>query len=275
MVDHVLEFFEGLFLRCPRHVRVMGYLEEIVAIGARFRAVHADWGPHLERSKTVVRRAIALSAPRRTAVIFGSGRLLDVPLADLAAAFERVVLVDIVHLGEARQTCRPFANVELAALDVTAVSEAVYHLGPSGGPLPASKPLLFLDDPRVDLVVSMNLLSQLPYTPCKYLRRWLHYSARDLELFAQHLIEAHLAFLSRFTCTVCLIADQDYLTYDAADRLVEQRSALRGIDLPWPGEEWHWQLAPRSKSGTTSLVHRVRGAIRERLSLSTMAFWEK
>ena len=264
----MLEFLEGMFLRCPRHVRVMGYLDEIVAIGARFRMVYDDWAPHLERSKNVVRQAIAQCGPRRTAVIFGSGRLLDVPLADLAAAFQRVVLVDIVHLGEARRVCRSFANVELAALDVTAISEAVYHLGPTGGPLPQSKPTLFLDDPQIDLVASMNLLSQLPYTPCRYLRRWQRYSDHDLERFAQHLIEAHLAFLGRFTCTVCLIADEEYRTHDAADRLVKVRGALHGIALPWPGEEWLWRLAPRSEREATSLIHRVRGAIRGRLSLA-------
>lgn len=265
----MLEFLEGMFLRCPRHVRVMGFLDEIIAIGARSRCVRDDWAPHLERSKDLVRQAIAQCGPRRTAVIFGSGRLLDVPLADLAAAFQRVVLVDIVHLGEARRLCRPFPNVELAALDVTAVSEAVYHLGPTGGPLPTSKPTLFLDDPQVDLAVSMNLLSQLPYTPCKYLRRWQHYSTRDLGRFARHLIEAHLAFLGRFTCTVCLIADQEYCTLDAADRLVGKRDALHGVVLPWPGEEWLWRLAPRSGRGDTSLVHRVRGSIRRAVSLHT------
>jgi hypothetical protein len=264
----VLHFLEGMFLRCPRHVRVMGYLDEIVAIGARFREVQTEWLPHLQRSKEFVRRAIAQSAPRRTAVIFGSGRLLDVPLAELAAAFERVMLVDIVHLGEARRQCRPFANVALAALDVSGVSEAVYHLGPNGGPLPHSQPTLFLDDPRVDLVVSMNLLSQLPYTPCKYLRRWKNYSDRELEDFARHLIDAHLSFLSRFACSVCLLADEAYLTYDAAERLIEVREALHGAILPWPGEEWIWRLAPRAKPGETSLFHRVRGAIRERLALT-------
>jgi hypothetical protein len=263
----MLDFLEGIFLRCPRHVRVMGYVDEIVAIGKRFRLVRDDWTPHLDRSKDVVRRAIAQSEPRRTALILGSGRLLDVPLPELAEVFQRVVLVDILHLGEARRVCRPFANVELAALDVTGISEAAFHLGPTGGPLPESKPGLFLDDPRIDLVVSMNLLSQLPYTPCKYLRRWNRYSTGELEKFARHLIEAHLAYLGRFTCTVCLIADKEYLTLDAGDRLVETRSALHGIELPWPGEEWLWNLAPRAKHGTTSLVHRVRGAIRRRLSL--------
>src|SRR5262245_33096047 len=226
----MLDFLEGMFLRCPRHVRVMGYVDEIVAIGKRYRKVQPDWQPHLDRSKDVVRQAIAQTTPRRTAVVLGSGRLLDVPLVELAAAFERVVLVDIVHLGEARRVCRPFANVELAALDVTAVSEALFHLAPAGGPLPQSKPAHFLDDPRVDLVASMNLLSQLPFTPCRYLRRWNRYSAGELEKFARHLIEAHLAYLGRFSCTVCLIADKDYLTVDAAERLVETRSGLHGIE---------------------------------------------
>lgn len=264
----MLDFLEGIFLRCPRHVRVMGYVDEIVAIGRRFRLVRDDWQAHLERSKNVVRQAIARCELRRAAVILGSGRLLDVPLAELAAAFERVVLVDIVHLGEARRACRPFGNVELAALDVTGISEAVYHLGPTGGSLPQSKPTLFLDDPRVDLVASMNLISQLPYTPCMYLRRWNRYSAGELEKFARHLMQAHLTFLGQFTGTICLIADEEYLTLDATDRLVETCSALYGVALPWPGEEWLWKLVPRPMRGGTTLMHRVRGAIRDRLSLT-------
>jgi hypothetical protein len=256
-----------MFLRCPRHVRTMGYLDEIIAIGARCRQVRDDWEPHLERSKDTVRQAIAQTESRRTAVIFGSGRLQDVPLADLAAAFARVVLVDIVHVGDARRACRPFPNVELASLDITQVSEAVYHLGPNGGPLPRSRPGLFHDDPSVDLVASMNLLSQLPYTPCKYLRRWNHYSDRALEDFARHLIEAHVDFLARFTGTVCLISDREYLTLDAEDRIVETRGALHGVELPWPGEEWIWRLAPRPRRGDKSLYHRVRGAIRAPLAL--------
>lgn len=264
----MLDFLEGMFLRCPRHVRAMGYLDEIVAIGARCRQVRDDWAPHLDRSKSVVRQAIAQTQPRRTAVIFGSGRLQDVPLADLAAAFERVVLVDIVHVGDVRRECRHFQNVKLASLDITQVSESVYHLGPTGGVLPRSQPTLFHDDSNVDLVASMNLLSQLSYTPCKYLRRWNNYSDRDLETFARHLIEAHLAFLARFTGTVCLIADREYLTLDAEDRVVETRDALHGVALPWPGEEWIWRLAPRPRRGATSLFHRVRGAIRSRLMLA-------
>lgn len=258
----MLDFLEGMFLRCPRHVRVMGYLDEIVAIGARHRLVREDWSPHLERSKNVVRQAIAQCESRRTAVIFGSGRLLDVPLSDLAATFERVVLVDMVHVGEVRRACQNFTNVELAALDITGISETVYHLGPTGGMLPRSRPTLFEDDPNVDLVASMNLLSQLPYTPCKYLRRWNKYSESDLEVFARHLIEAHLEFVGRFHGTVCLIADEEYHTYDAQDRLVERRGGLHGVTLPWPGDNWIWRLAPRVKPGGTSLFHLVRGAIR-------------
>ncbi len=266
-MQNMLDFLEGVFVRCPRHVRVMGYLDEIIAIGARYRQVREDWAPHLERSKAIVRQAIAQSEPRRTAVIVGSGRLLDVPLAELAAAFERVVLVDIVHVGEARRASRQFGNVELASLDVTQVGEAVYHVGPEGGPLPSSRPTFFHDDPRVDLVASLNLLSQLPYTPCNYLRRWNRFADRDLEDFSRQLIEAHLTFLARFTGTVCLIADREYLTLDAEDRVVDTRGALHGVELPWPGEEWIWRLAPRSRRGGVGLFHRVRGAIRGRLTL--------
>jgi hypothetical protein len=66
---------------------------------------------------------------------------------------------------------------------------------------------------------------------------------------------------------VCLISDREYLTLDAEDRLVQTRGALHGVELPWPGEEWIWRLAPRPRRGDQSLLHRVRGAIRAPLTL--------
>ncbi len=260
----MLDLLESVLTSCPHHLRVMGYVDELIGIDSRYRRCRDDWQPHLDRTKDVIRQAIAQCPSRRKVVVFGSGRLLDVPLEELAASFERVALVDVVHPLPVRRLCKKLSNVELASADVTGVSEQVFAVGNQGGPLPQSNPTIYLDDPQVDLVVSVNLLSQLPYSPIKYLRRWNHYSSRDLETFAQHLIEAHLAFLAKFRATICLVCDQEYLTYDEQEKLIETRGALHGIQLPWPGAEWIWRLAPRHERGQTSLFHKVRGAIHPR-----------
>jgi len=264
----MLQVAESWLSRCPRYARVMGYLDEVTAIAARFRQAGDDWRPHLERSKQVIRQAIAQCEPRRKAVVFGAGGLHDVPIDDLRQAFGQVYLVDMVHPLAVRWQRRNWPNVQLVCADATAVAEQVFELGGSGAALPESRPSLFLDDPAVDLVVSVNLLSQLPYTPLRYLRRWNRYTEAQLEEFARRLIEAHLDYLRRFRGTVCLIADETYLYYDREDRLVETASALRGVPLPWPGEDWMWRLVRREQNdGKTSIFHKVRGMIRPPLRI--------
>jgi hypothetical protein len=256
------EAAEALLTPCPRYARVMGYLDEVIGIGTRYRRCRAEWQPHLERTQEVIRAGMAQCTARRKAVIFGAGRLYDVPLEELAGAFEQVLLVDIVHPLSTRWTTRRFGNVQLLAADVTAVAEDVYRLGGSGGTLPVSRPTLLLDDAAVDYVASVNLLSQLPYTPGCYLRRWNRHSPQELEAFSRQLIEAHLDFLRRFRGVVSLSADVAYLYHDEQDRLAEETNALHGAEVPWPGEEWIWRLAPRRHNGgKTSLFHRVRGIV--------------
>jgi hypothetical protein len=256
------EAVEALLTPCPRYARVMGYLDEVIGIGTRYRLCHEDWAPHLDHTRQVIRNGIKRCAARRTAVIFGAGRLYDVPLEDLADTFEQVLLVDLVHPLTARRQARRFANVQLVSADVTGVAEAVYRLGGEDGDLPMSCPGLLLDDPAVDYVASVNLLSQLPYTPSCYLRRWNKHSHERLEAFARQLITAHLDYLRRFRGVVSLITDVAYLYYDSQDQLTEETGALHGVEVPWSGQEWIWRLAPRCRSGgCTSLFHRVRGIV--------------
>jgi hypothetical protein len=256
----LIEAAETLLTPCPRYARVMGYLDELIGIGAQRGRCWDDWQPHLERSQALIRQAALACPQRRKAVVLGSGRLFDVPLDDLAAAFTQVVLVDLVQPLPVRWRCRQLANVQLEHADVTAIAEQVYAVASTGGPLPCSQPTLFLDDPEVDLVVSVNLVSQLPYIPCRYLRRWNRYTGVEIERFARRLIEAHLEYLGRFRGNVCLIADEAYLTYDDKDRFIEERNALHGATLPAGGEQWLWRLAPRHTTrGKKSIVHRVRG----------------
>jgi hypothetical protein len=256
------EAAEALLTPCPRYARVMGYLDEVIGIGTRYRLCREDWQPHLDHTRQVIRGGIQRCATRRTAAIFGAGRLYDVPLEDLADTFEQVLLIDLVHPLTARRQARRFANVRLVSGDVTAVAEAVYRLGGQGGALPASCPELLLDDATVDYVASVNLLSQLPYTPSCFLRRWNKHSHEQLETFARQLITAHLDYLGRFRSVVSLISDVAYLYYDVRDQLTEETGALHGVEIPWRGEEWIWRLAPRRHNrGRTSLFHRVRGIV--------------
>ena len=77
------------------------------------------------------------------------GALLDVPLEELAAAFDRVILVDLIHPWPARLAARRYPNVALVTAEISA------GLAGAWAELCA----------EADLIVSANLLSQIPLLP--------------------------------------------------------------------------------------------------------------
>src|SRR4051812_8223801 len=91
------EWVERLLTTCPRHLREMGLLREMLGIRRRWQKYGKDWQPHCQRSRAVVLEAIRRCSRHRRAVVLGSGWLHDVPLPELSLAFEEVTLVDLFH----------------------------------------------------------------------------------------------------------------------------------------------------------------------------------
>jgi hypothetical protein len=249
------ELFRYLATPCPRYVRDMGYLTEQISIQARYKRCRRAWEPHLERTKAVIQRAMELCPRRRKAVIFGSGMLLDVPLAELSVAFAEVVLVDVVHpLGAGWR----LANVTALAADVTGTAEKVHAIAHTpGAVLPRVVPQHFCDDTDVDLVASVNLLSQLSFIPCDYLSAAGVHAATDIAAFGRDLVLSHIDYLRRLPGIVTLICDLERRTLDRNGKLLERLSALRGVKLPWSGEEWLWDLAPIPEASRSRSYQRL------------------
>ncbi|MBL6928429.1 MAG: hypothetical protein ISR44_04600 [Rhodospirillales bacterium] len=153
-------------------------------------------------------------ASRKKVVVLGSGLLYDVPLAELAELFEDVVLIDIFHMPAVRRTGAKYTNVRLLAHDLT------------GGDLPEND---------ADLVVSANLLTQLPFIPRRF--------ADESEGFAQAIMAHHLEQLSSVRATTCLISEVEHLVC-AGNQVIERIDPLYGISLGEPDREWFWDIAP-------------------------------
>lgn len=242
----------------------MGFLTEQVSIGARRARCAEAWAPHLARSKDAVRRAIeAVSAARRkSALIFGSGLLLDMPLGELEDAFERVLLVDLIQPWRARLAAALRPKLRLIEHDATEALAPLDRAIEAGEPLPDIRPARFLDDPTIGLVVSLNLASQLPYVPLKYLETMAVADEAARETFARRLIERHVDYLRAFAAagaTTLLIADVERVLLDRAGAEVGRVSAVHDATLPAGGEEWDWLICPIPEfAPDRSLVNRVR-----------------
>ncbi|MBM3546619.1 MAG: hypothetical protein FJX54_06680 [Alphaproteobacteria bacterium] len=234
---------------CPFYVRRLGLLTESIAISARHRRCRAAWAPHLAATRQVILDAIARTPRRRTALVMGSGALLDVPLEELADAFERVLLVDLVHPWTARLKTRHLPQVMHVTDDVTGTLEAVAR-----GELVRPRPFPLLADPEVDLAVSLNLLSQIPVVPVRRLDGRID-DAR-LAAAAQNLVKSHLADFDRSRAATLLVSDVERVVTDRNGQEIERASLIADLAEPRADREWWWDIAPAPEIDSNSSERR-------------------
>jgi hypothetical protein len=235
----LLEALTYLITPCPPIARRLGFPREMVSIISRHARCAKAWAPHLERSRATVSQAIERTAQRRRAVVLGAGLGYDLPLAELAASFEQVMLVDLVHGPGIRLASWRDRRVRLVSHDVTECLEGLVEGGQD-----IAAPARFLDDPAVDLVVSLNIASQLPTLPGLFLETAAGHDEAAADAIGRALVEAHFRYLEKFKGTVCLIADieREILALDGTT--IQTLSALREAAMPWSGETWSWDIAP-------------------------------
>lgn len=240
----ILEAVELLVTPCQPVARRLGYRSEMVALGARWRRQKRAWAPHVAKSRAFLRAAIDRVPAGGRALVLGSGRLIEIPAADLAARFAEVVLLDVVHPLETRLAALRWRNVSLRTLDVTGVLKAL-RFGERGGgawSLPVPQPP---DLGRFDIALSCNLLSQLPLFPLRALaERSPAIDAAALDRFGRDLEAAHIEALRQAGAVAALYTDVERIARDVRDGAEEREPMVYGPGLPPPDLAWDWEIAP-------------------------------
>ncbi len=247
----ILELLEFCLTPCSRIARSMGFLKSTIQVRARFKRCRAAWFPHLQHTKAAILSAARQAPERRKALLFGAGLLHDIPLRELSAMFEEVILADIVHSLPCRFAASRFSNVRLLALDVTGVAAglAAAQRRPDL-PLPRSNPAWFLNDSHLDLSVSVNLLSQLSWVPSHFLAH--SHPEAEVAAMKTQLILAHLEYLQRLPGQTALITDTTWRAVPVqeinggppASDAAQTWDVLSGVNLPMPALAWDWCIAP-------------------------------
>jgi hypothetical protein len=259
----MLEWLERLLTPCPHWLREMGYLRELLGIRRRYKRWRWAWEPHCERSRQVIRAAMKRCPQRRKAIILGSGFLHDVPLEELCQSFAQVILVDLVHPLATRWRTRRGRNVHLVTADVSGTSQAVWLAVEQRSPLPRATPELFVGDEQVDLVVSLNLLSQLPCMPEQYLNNARSHTAEEIKAYCQDVVHQHLEYLRRLPGVVSLISDVEAMTISTSGAEIARHGTLYGVAFPFAGERWIWPLVPRKRTFPYHTEHLLVAAVQD------------
>lgn len=245
----------------PDWARQAGYLKELIAIQARYHRCRTAWTPHLEASSAATLEAVKRCERQRHAIVYGSGLLLDVPLTELSNAFERVTLVDAAHLRSTRRAARRHGNVHCVEADLSGVAIGLL-LGTAKGAdrLPDPAPPLIAPQDDIDLVVSANLLTQLPVTPLRFLDQRLDLSADATSRYARTIMQAHLDHLNRIDAVRCVIAETAIEHVAADGAIIDTIDPLLGISLPPAQHRWEWMVAPWGEVSRTYAVRNLVAA---------------
>lgn len=236
------ELYQNLTTPCPRPIKDMGYLRELIGMAARYRRCRTAWQPHLDHCKDWIIQA--MEGQRGRVVVLGSGLLYDVPLKALSEHFDDVVLVDILHMPGVRKAVRRFANVTLMTRDITGFIETQS--------LP-ERPDMPLEG--ADLVISLNVLSQLAVLP----RAYAHLDRAA----CRALMQTHLDALAQASGRVCLITEVEQRLCLGGE-VIEKEQPLAGVVIPDAlkarATGWDWNFAPHpERHRRYDLVYRVAG----------------
>lgn len=242
----LFEFFKHITTSAPVYVKKMGYLKEILSIESRYRRFKLDWDKHLNNSKEVIIQSLEMARANRRIVILGSGLLLDLPLSAISQKFEDVVLVDIIHLPQIEEIVKVHDNVRLITVDITSTAERLFITKPRPNTyLPKEQPFFPECDETCDMVISLNILSQLPIIPRNYLVDKLGWKDDDkITNWENYLMNSHFQALSSLKCPVCLISDWELTYLDKNDVEIERHLTAPVLKDIQPYRQWVWRLIP-------------------------------
>ncbi|MBL4801181.1 MAG: hypothetical protein JKY45_04750 [Emcibacter sp.] len=242
----IFEAIQHILTPARKEVKALGYVREAIAIEERYGRCRKAWADHLDQCQQKILVTAGGIAPGSTIMIIGSGALHDVPMAALLALGHSLVLVDIIHLPKIRKLYQKNTAVRFITQDVTGLV----------GPLFYDKAATAVIDslPSVDLVVSLNILSQLPLNLISYAQKYKISLPDD---FAAEVMRAHVSRLRSLAPQALIIGDMAR-SYHQGVEILDRESALPEIGLPAPSDLWDWNIAPVGElDRNIALIHHV------------------
>ena len=237
----ISEFFTYLLAKSTKEARSFGHLYESIALIEREKRCRAFWFNHREMSKKVITSSVEKIKKKSSVLILGSGPLHEIPIEFLSASFNRVDLVDVVHLNSTKMSLKKFKNISFIEADVTELESCILKEKKPFNKIPTQ----FIKS-GYDLVISANLLSQLSYHLTHFLEKNAtpKLSLLELEHFANQVTLDHYLYLQSFICPVLLITDTETLLEDMDHNLIERENPYINFSFPIPIQEWWWNVAP-------------------------------
>lgn len=229
----------------------------------RYLREEGGWNPHLERSKQFIIDHLNDIQPQSVCIL-GSGWLLDVPMEELLSACSQLVLVDIAHPAQIRHRYKDNPKVKFETADMSGIAE--YLLNTPQKQLNYFEVIKHITHHetamfRGDMVVSLNLLSQINDYPVSYLTPKLGLNQAQRAEISQLMQQRHIDALPR-GCSL-LISDYEE-EYRDEDSVLIGAAPTVFVHTPTSEQvrEWDWafdtHFTYREDCHTTLKVRAIR-----------------
>lgn len=226
----------------------MEFGETSVGLGKTQRDNREGWWSHAEKNRAFIGDVVKQTRGRGLAVVLGAGHAFDLPLVDLAKAFEKLVLIDIdakalnATVDGVLKDPALRARAELRLLDLTGINgqlvRRVDDIVATAGNAEEARtglealcwtyqlvppPRLLPPDEHADVLVSSCVLSQVSWPQRVYARRV--YERRfgslppSLDLrWARHFTYLELRLQQDHLTSLAGVAEQVALTSDVVSK---------------------------------------------------------
>lgn len=224
-----------------KEARAFGHLYESISLVSKEKRCQRAWSPHRHECQQFISKHLSRGLGHKAVLILGSGPLHEIPIELLAKTFEKVVLVDIVHLKDTKKNTAHLKNVQFIEHDITELEEDL-RLKKI---LTPKTPSRFLDE-EWDLVLSVNLMSQLPLHFESFIQKKMpkRFSEEALRDYLLKLSANHLAYLHLFKAPTLLITDTETSYLDTQEKVIQVDRNYDHLCLPLPLHSWIWRVAP-------------------------------
>ena len=229
-----------------RMFRKMGYFNDQSGILRRYRREREGWEAHLLNTRKFAIEAMQ-GKNRKSAVVLGSGWLLDVPVEEMSRYFEKLYLYDIRHPAEVKKRVKSLGNVEFRVCDISCYASAVYqyvkqyrnHI--NRPPINSIQPQIALDLNGFDFVFSCNILNQLDILLIDYLSQFFELSNEETKIFCSNIQHCHVDTLPRNRS--CMVADYKEITLTPAGKEISRRnSVFHPVIHRADARRWTWEF---------------------------------
>ena len=237
-------------------VRKMKFISDQEGIMNRYLREKDNWNSHLDNTKRFILDSFK-NKEVKSLTVLGSGWLLDLPLKELSARFEKILLLDVYHPPQIKKKLSNYKNITLFETDLSGGGikfcwelrkrkEEHYCKYVLDEFIPKKPETPF----KTDAYISLNLLNQLDILLVDYLNK-KNERITDMEVmrFRKTIQQFHLDWITKKPA--CLITDTKEVNQTPDDQTEDHR--LIHVKLPKAirKEEWIWDfdLSKRYRSG--------------------------